>query len=81
MFELIPTNGWVGAAWASLISDGALALLIWIIIFLSSQTMLPLLMQKRVGDDFMIKDKVLFVIPSLAVRGAESNVGQFSKPV
>jgi O-antigen/teichoic acid export membrane protein len=35
---LIPKNGWVGAVWASLISDGILALLIWGCIFLSSQT-------------------------------------------
>ncbi len=38
---LIPANGWVGAAWASLISDGTLAILIWVIIFSSSQTMPP----------------------------------------
>lgn len=39
---LIPIYGWVGAAWASLASDGILALLIWVIIFSSSQPGQPL---------------------------------------
>ena len=36
---LIPGNGWIGAAWASLISDGLLALLIWTTIFWASANM------------------------------------------
>jgi len=28
-FILIPTNGWLGAVWASLLSDGIMAILIW----------------------------------------------------
>jgi O-antigen/teichoic acid export membrane protein len=39
---LIPMYGWLGAAWASLVSDGILAFLIWIIIFSSSQPGQPL---------------------------------------
>jgi O-antigen/teichoic acid export membrane protein len=33
---LIPWKGWLGAAWASLITDGVLALLIWGMIFFTS---------------------------------------------
>lgn len=39
---LIPINGWIGAAWASLLSDGVLALLIWIMIFSATETIPPL---------------------------------------
>jgi O-antigen/teichoic acid export membrane protein len=30
---LIPRYSWVGAAWASLATDGGLALLLWIVVF------------------------------------------------
>jgi O-antigen/teichoic acid export membrane protein len=39
---LIPAKGWVGATWASLLSDGILALLIWMMIFSASETTPPL---------------------------------------
>jgi len=45
---LIPMNGWVGAARASLLSDGILALLIWIMIFSASETFPPI--QKRLDN-------------------------------
>jgi O-antigen/teichoic acid export membrane protein len=35
---LIPLKGWIGAAWASLLSDGILVILIWGIIFSASRS-------------------------------------------
>lgn len=46
---LIPTYGWVGAAWSSLISDGVLAIFIWIIIFSSSPAIHPV--QNRLDEN------------------------------